>query len=45
MEGDGWQPIGDAARRVVEQCGADIRDHNLKMQAQLNRQRKKGEKP
>ena len=24
---DDWQSIGDAAERVVDQCGADIRDH------------------
>ena len=36
---DGWQPIGDAAQRVVESCGADIRDHNIKMQRELNRQK------
>jgi hypothetical protein len=39
---DGWQPIGDAAQRVVESCGADIRDHQIKMQRELDRQ--KGEK-
>jgi hypothetical protein len=36
---DGWQPIGAAAQRVVESCGADIRDHNIKMQNELNRRR------
>ena len=39
---DGWQPIGDAAQRVVESCGADIREHQIKMQRELDRQ--KGEK-
>jgi predicted DNA-binding transcriptional regulator AlpA len=34
-----WQQIGDAAQRVAEQCGADIRDHNIKMQRELNRQK------
>jgi hypothetical protein len=34
-----WHRIGDAAQRVVDQCGADIRDH----QRELNRRREKGE--
>jgi hypothetical protein len=42
VSGDSWQPIGDAAERVVESFGADIRDHNIKMQDELNQQRKKG---
>jgi predicted DNA-binding transcriptional regulator AlpA len=37
-----WQQLGDAASRVVESCGADIRDHQRKMQRELDRQ-KKGE--
>jgi hypothetical protein len=36
--------IGDAEQRVVESCRADIRDHQRKMQAELNRRREKGEK-
>jgi hypothetical protein len=39
---DGWQPLGEVAQRVVESCSADIRDHNIKMQRELNRQ--KGDK-
>ena len=39
-----WQEIGDVAQRVVESCSADIRDHNIKMHAELNRRREKGEK-
>jgi hypothetical protein len=39
-EAGNWQPIGDAMRRVVESCGADIRDHNIKMQRELNRRNK-----
>ena len=34
-----WQQIGTVAQRVVESCGADIRDHQRKMQAELNRQK------
>jgi hypothetical protein len=37
LAGDNWQPIGAAAQRVVESCGADIRDHNIRMQAELDR--------
>ena len=37
-----FEPIGDAARRVVESRGADIRDHQRKMQRELNR--RNGEK-
>jgi hypothetical protein len=40
----GWKKIGDAAHRVVESCSADIRDHSIKMQRELNRRREKGEK-
>ena len=36
---DGWQQIGTVAQRVVESCGADIRDHQRKMQAELNREK------
>jgi hypothetical protein len=32
-----WQEIGDAAQHVVESCSADIRDHSIKMQRELNR--------
>jgi hypothetical protein len=41
---DGWQPLGDAAQRIVDQCGADIRDHSIKMQRELNRRREGGER-
>jgi uncharacterized protein YgfB (UPF0149 family) len=37
-----WHRIDDAAQRVVESCSADIRDHQGKMQRELNR-RNKGE--
>jgi hypothetical protein len=37
---DGWRPIGDAIQRVVESCGADIRDTQRRMQAELNRRNK-----
>jgi predicted DNA-binding transcriptional regulator AlpA len=40
-EGESWKKLGDAASRVVESCGADIRDHQHKMQAELNRRREK----
>ena len=36
---ESWQSLGDAVQRVVESCGADIRDHNIKMQRELNRQK------
>jgi predicted DNA-binding transcriptional regulator AlpA len=36
---ENFQPIGAAMQRVVESCGADIRDHNIKMQRELNRQK------
>jgi alkylhydroperoxidase/carboxymuconolactone decarboxylase family protein YurZ len=39
-----WQQLGDIAERVAESCSADIRDHQRKMQAELNRRREKGEK-
>lgn len=39
---DGWQPLDRAAARVIESGSADIRDHNIKMQRELNR-RNKGE--
>jgi hypothetical protein len=39
---DGWQPSGEVAQRVVESCSADVRDHSIKMQRELNR-RNKGE--
>ena len=37
-----WQKLGDAAQRVTESCGADIRDTQIQMQDELNQQRKKG---
>jgi predicted DNA-binding transcriptional regulator AlpA len=40
-----FQKIGDAAQRVVESCcGADIRDHSIKMQRELNRRREGGDR-
>jgi predicted DNA-binding transcriptional regulator AlpA len=42
-EGESWKKLGDIAQHVVESCGADIRDHQRRMQDELNRQRKKGE--
>jgi predicted DNA-binding transcriptional regulator AlpA len=39
-----FQPIGDAARRVAESSGADIRDHNIRMQRELNRRRESGDR-
>jgi len=39
---DGWQPLDHAAACVLESCSADIRDHSIKMQRELNR-RNKGE--
>jgi hypothetical protein len=40
---DGWQQLGEVAQRVAESCSADVRDHQRKMQRELNRQREKGE--
>jgi hypothetical protein len=42
-EAGNWQRVGVIAQRVVESCGADIRDHNIKMQRELNRQKGKGD--
>ena len=42
-EDGSWQQLGDVAQRVTESCAADIRDHQRKMQAELNRRREKGE--
>lgn len=42
-DGGSWQRLGNAAARVVESCAADVRDHNIKMQRELNRRREKGE--
>jgi hypothetical protein len=42
LTGATWQQLGDAAQRVVE-CSADIRDHSIKMQRELNRRREGGE--
>ena len=36
-----WRSLGDIAARVVG--GADIRDTQIRMQAELDRQNKKGE--
>ena len=36
-----WQPISAAAQRVVESCGADIRDHQRKMQHELKLNRRR----
>jgi predicted DNA-binding transcriptional regulator AlpA len=42
------EQIGLPAQRVVEsiksQCGADIRDHSIKMQRELNRRREGGDR-
>jgi hypothetical protein len=38
-----WQKLGDVAQRVLESCSADIRDHNIKMQRELNQRRERGE--
>jgi hypothetical protein len=43
LSSDGWQPIGAAAQRVVESCGADIRDTQMRLQRELNRRRERGE--
>jgi hypothetical protein len=40
LSNDGWQPIGAAAQRVVARCGADIRDHNIRMQRELDQQKR-----
>ena|SRR5438874_1132978 len=42
-EAGNWQRLGDVIERVVESCGSDIRDHQRKMQRELNR-REKGER-
>jgi hypothetical protein len=34
-----WQSLGDAVQRVVESCGADIRDTQRRMQAELDKRR------
>jgi hypothetical protein len=39
LAGENWRELGDVAERVVESCGADIRDHQRKMQAELNRRK------
>ena len=38
LAGGNWRRLGDAAQRVVE-CNADIRDHSIKMQRELNRRK------
>jgi hypothetical protein len=39
-EAGNWQQVGAVAQRVVDSsCGADIRDHQRKMQAELNRRK------
>lgn len=43
LSSDGWQPLGDAVERVVEQCGADVRDRMRKMQRELNQRRESGD--
>jgi len=37
--GESWKKLGDVATRVAESCGADIRDHSIKMQRELNRRK------
>src|SRR5262249_1183010 len=44
LAGENRHMLGDVAQRVVESCSADMRDHNIKMHAELNRRREKGEK-
>ena len=46
LTGATWQQLGDAAQRVVEcsaqrvvECSADIRDHSIKVQRELNRRK------
>jgi hypothetical protein len=43
LAGENWQRLGRVAQRVVESCGADIRDHNIKMQRELNQRKGRGE--
>jgi hypothetical protein len=40
--GETWRKLGDVAQGVVESCGADIRDTQIRLQRELNRQREKG---
>jgi hypothetical protein len=42
-EAGNWRQLGDIAQCVVESCGADVRDTQRRMQAELDRQNKKGE--
>jgi hypothetical protein len=44
LTGATWQQLGDVAQRVVESCGADLRDHSTKMQRELNRRREGGDR-
>jgi hypothetical protein len=39
LAGENWHKLGDVAQRVVESCSADIRDHGIKMQRELNRRK------
>ena len=44
LEQCGWQQLGSVAQRVVESCSADIRDHSINMQRELNRRREGGDR-
>ena len=39
LAGENWQPLCDVAQRVVDSCGADIRDTQRRMQRELNRRK------
>ena len=39
LAGENWRKLGDAAQHVAESYSADIRDHNIKMQCELNRRK------
>jgi hypothetical protein len=42
LAGGNSHKLGDVAQRVVESCRADIPDHNIKMQRELNQRRENG---
>jgi hypothetical protein len=37
LAGGSWQQIGDVAERVVESCGADVRDTQRRLRAELDK--------
>ena len=43
LAGENRRKLGNAAQHVVESCSADIRDHSIKMQHELNQRRERGE--